>query len=178
VILVIYAHPYPTRSRACAALLGAIRDYPDLEVRSLYDLYPDFDVDGDAERAALERAQLVVWLHPMYWYSVPALLKHWFDHVFIKGWAHADGGTALAGKDCLWVATTGGGEDAFTPEGRHRHPFEAFVAPIKQTAVYCGMNWLPPVAVRGSHQVSPEELREAGLKLRSTIDAWSASRSG
>lgn len=174
-ILVIYAHPYPARSRACAALLEAIRGLEGVEVRSLYDLYPDFDINGDAERRALEGARLVVFLHPMYWYSVPALLKHWFDHVLIKGWAHGDGGRALAGKDCLWVCTTGGGEDAFTPQGRHRHPFDAFEPPMRQTAQYCGMNWLPSIAVRGSHEVSPEELRAAGEKLRATLDAWAAA---
>lgn len=177
-ILVVYAHPYPARSRACAALLEAIRGLADVEVRSLYDLYPDFDIDGDAERRALERARLVVWLHPMYWYSVPALLKHWFDHVLVKGWAHGEGGRSLAGKDCLWVTTTGGGEDAFTAQGRHRHPFQAFEPPIRQTAQYCGMNWLPPIAVRGSHDVPVEELRAAGGNLRSAIDAWVAGGKG
>ncbi len=171
-ILVVYAHPYPAHSRACAALLEGIRDMADLKVRSLYDLYPDFDIDGEAERGALARAKLIVWMHPFYWYSVPALLKHWFDQVLIKGWAHADGGRALAGKDCLWVTTTGGDEEAFTPAGRHGHPFEAFEPPIRQTAQYCGMNWLPPLAVRGSHQVPPEELREAGSRLRARLDAW------
>jgi len=176
VILVIYAHPYPARSRACATLLAALRDRQGLEVRSLYELYPDFDIDGDAERAALERASLVVLLHPMYWYSMPALLKHWLDHVFIKGWSHGDGARALAGKDCLWVTTTGGGDDAFTPEGRHGHPFEAFEPPMKQTARYCGMNWLTPIAVRGSHQVSAEALREAGRQVRAAVDGWAQSK--
>ena len=171
-ILVIYAHPYPARSRACAALLAAIRGAADVEVRSLYDLYPDFDIDGDTERAAVERAGLVVWLHPLYWYSVPALLKHWFDHVLIRGWAHGENGRALVGKDCLWVTTTGGDEQAFTPEGRHRHAFEAFEPPVRQTAAYCGMNWLAPLAVRGSHAVDEAALREAGERLRARLDEW------
>jgi glutathione-regulated potassium-efflux system ancillary protein KefF len=175
VILVIYAHPYPASSRACKTLLEAIRDANGLEVRTLYDLYPDYDIDGDAERAALERAKLVVFLHPFYWYGVPGLLKHWFDHVFIKGWSHGDGGRALAGKDCLWVTTTGGDEEAFSPEGRHGHAFEAFVPPMKQTAVYCAMNWLPPIAVNGAHSVSTTALREAGGLVRKTLDAWSAA---
>jgi len=76
-ILVIYAHPYPAHSRACAALVAAIRDAEDVQVRSLYDLYPDFDIDGQAERAALAGAQLIVWLHPFYCFGGPALLKHW-----------------------------------------------------------------------------------------------------
>jgi glutathione-regulated potassium-efflux system ancillary protein KefF len=172
VILVVYAHPYPARSRACAELLAAIRDLPDLEIRSLYELYPDFDIDGEAERGALDRAGLVVWLHPFYWYSVPALLKHWFDQVLMQGWAHGEGGRALAGKDCLWVATTGGDDRAFSPEGRHRHAFEAFEPPIRQTAQYCGMNWLVPLRVSGSKSVSLEELREAGAKLRARLDEW------
>ena len=175
-ILVIYAHPYPASSRACAALLEALRGRDGLEVRSLYELYPDFDIDGDAERAALERARLVVWLHPFYWYGAPALMKHWFDHVLVKGWAHGEGGAALRGKDCLWVTTTGGDEDAFTPQGRHAHPFEAFEPPIRQTARYCGMNWLAPIAVRGSHQVPAEALREAGRSVRSAIDAWAEAK--
>ena len=107
-IAVIYAHPYPRYSRACAALLQGIEGVAGLEVRSLYDRYPDFDIDGDAERSALEKARLVVWMHPLYWYTAPALLKHWFDHVLVKGWAYGEGGGALAGKDCLWVTTTGG----------------------------------------------------------------------
>jgi glutathione-regulated potassium-efflux system ancillary protein KefF len=175
-ILVIYAHPYPARSRACAALVSAIEDREGLEIRSLYDLYPDFDIDGDAERAALGKAKLVVFLHPLYWYSMPALLKHWFDHVFIKGWSHGEGGRALEGKDCLWVTTTGGGEGAFSPEGRHGHPFAAFEPPMKQTARYCGLNLLEPFAVHGSHEVPAEALRQAGASVRAAIDAWAKAR--
>ena len=55
-ILIVRAHPYPQRSRAGRALLEAVHDLPDLEVRSLYDLYPDFDIDVAAEQAALARA--------------------------------------------------------------------------------------------------------------------------
>ena len=58
-ILVLHAHPYPRTSRAGAALLAAIRDLPSLEVRSLYELYPDFDIDVAAEQAALERADVL-----------------------------------------------------------------------------------------------------------------------
>ncbi len=173
-ILVIHAHPYPSRSRAGAALLEGIRDLPGLELRSLYDLYADFDIDVAAEQAALERAGLVVWLHPLYWYTVPGLMKHWFDEVLVGGWAHGKGGTALAGKDCLWV-TTAGDVLAFSPEGRHHHSFAAFVPVVEQTARYCGMNWLPPFVVHGAHEVIDEALREAGWQLRSRLEAWEDS---
>ncbi len=172
-ILVIHAHPYPRNSRAGAALLEAIRDIPALELRSLYDLYPDFDIDVAAEQAALERADLVVLLHPLYWYTVPGLLKHWLDEVLTGGWAHGRGGTALKGKDCLWV-TTAGDVESYTPAGRHHHAFEDFVPVVEQTARYCGMGWLEPFVVHGAHEVADDALREAARTLRARLDLWAA----
>jgi glutathione-regulated potassium-efflux system ancillary protein KefF len=168
-ILVIHAHPYPKHSRAGAALLAAIRDIPGLEVRSLYQLYPDFDIDTPAERRALEGASLVVLLHPLYWYTTPAILKHWFDVVLVKGWAYGEGGTALKDKDCLWVTTTGGDAQAFSPGGRHAHPFETFVPVVEQTMRFCGMRWLEPIAVHGAHDISDDELRAAAQEVRRRI---------
>src|SRR5437773_4537930 len=132
-IVVIHAHPYPSRSRACRALIEAIRGLPDTEVRSLYDLYPDFDIDVGSEQDALARATVVVWLHPLYWYSMPGLLKHWFDKVLERGWAYGEGGTALAGKRCLWV-TTAGSDDASYAKCSSLASLASFVAPIEQSA--------------------------------------------
>lgn len=168
-ITLIYAHPYPSRSRACAALLSAIEDLPGLNVRSLYDLYPDFDIDANAERGALEDARLVVWMHPLYWYTTPAMMKLWFESVLVKGFAWGQGGTKLKGKDCLWVATTGGDEDAYSPAGRHAHEFQSFVPVVEQTARFCGMNWLEPLIVHGSHLIADEALFEAGTRLRGRL---------
>ena len=168
-ILVIHAHPYPGRSRAGGALLAAIRDIPGLEVRSIYNLYPDFDIDPAAEQRALERADVVVLLHPLYWYTTPALLKHWFDVVLVKGWAHGVGGTALKGKECLWVTTTGGGEDAFTAQGKHGHEFTAFAPVVEQTMRFCGMRWLEPFVVYAGHQISDDELRSEAQHLRKRL---------
>ena len=173
-ILIIYAHPYPQRSRAGRALLEAVRDLPDLEVRSLYDLYPDFDIDVAAEKAALARADLVVWMHPIYWYSVPGMLKHWFDVVLIRGWAYGDGGDALQCKHCLWVATTGGRESSFAETGVHQLPFEEFVAPIRQTARFCGMEWEAPLVLHGAHVIPEEEITTAASVLRDRLSKWIA----
>ncbi len=172
-ILIIHAHPYPQRSRAGGALLAAVRDLPDVEVRSLYDLYPDFDIDVAAEQAALLRADLVVWLHPVYWYSVPAMLKHWFDVVLVRGWAYGDGGVALQGKHCLWVATTGGRESSFAETGVHQLPFAEFMAPIRQTAIFCGMVWEQPLAVHGAHVIADDEIAAAATAFRERLSNWS-----
>jgi glutathione-regulated potassium-efflux system ancillary protein KefF len=175
-ILVVFAHPYPRRSRAGTALLGALADLAATEVRSLYDRYPDFDIDAESEQAALARAQLVVWLHPLHWYGVPGLLKHWFDIVLVKGWAYGEGGDALAGKDCLWTVTTGGEETAFSAAGPHAHPFADFVPPVEQTARYCGMNWLAPLVVHGAQEAGDEALATAAATFRSRLNAWRAAR--
>jgi len=174
VILAVYAHPYPHYSRACATLLEAIQDLPGLKVRSLYDLYPDFDIDVRAEQEALESADLVVWMGPLYWYSVPALLKHWFEKVLLQGWAYGAGQARLKGKDCLWVTTAGGDEIAFSPGGRHGHPLEVFVPVVEQTALFCRMNWLPPFVVLSAHDVRETVLREHGVRLRERLEAWRA----
>ena len=177
-ILVIHAHPYPSRSLAGGALLAAVRGMPDLEVRSLYDLYPDFDIDPEAERRALERARLVVLMHPLFWYTTPAILKHWFDEVLVRGWAYGEGGTALAGKDCLWAITTGGDEHAFSGAGRHGHPLATFAPVVEQTMRFCGMNWLEPFVVHGAHQVAPEALQAAGAELRARLEGWRVAHGG
>jgi len=169
-VLVIYAHPYPGRSRACSALLRAIGDLAQVEVRSLYDLYPDFDIDVGAEQAALERAKLIVWLHPLYWYTVPGMMKHWFDVVLLGGWAHGEGGRALEGKEVLWATTTGDAEK-YALSGAHAHPFEAFVPVVEQTARYCHMKWLEPFVAHDSHELSDEALVERSRRFRQRIEA-------
>jgi glutathione-regulated potassium-efflux system ancillary protein KefF len=173
-ILIVYAHPYPKHSRACRVLLEAVRDLPDVEVRSLYDLYPDFDIDIAVEQATLTRAALVVWLHPFYWYSVPALLKHWFDVVLARGWAYAtkeNEASALHGKRCLWVTTTGGDAAAYSPAGMHEQPFANFVAPIEQTARFCGMQWLSPMVVHAAHTVTGDQLLAVAQTFRDRLNA-------
>jgi glutathione-regulated potassium-efflux system ancillary protein KefF len=172
VIQVLYAHPYPSHSRANAALLAAIRDLQGVQVRSLYDLYPDYDIDAEAERKAMEGARLVVFMHPIYWYTTPALLKHWFDQVLARGWAYGDGGTALRGKDCLWIVTTGADETAYTPGGKHGHPFESFSPVVEQTARFCGMNWLEPFVLHGAHHIPDDELRRGAELLRERVAAY------
>ena len=175
-IVVIAAHPYPSRSRAHRALLEPVRGEPDVEVRALYDLYPDFDIDVAAEQGALEGAGLVVWMHPLYWYGVPGMLKHWFDRVLVSGWAHGKGGTALHGKDCLWVTSTGGDAEAYSPQGRHERAFAAYIPAVEQTARYCGLRWLEPLVVHGAHLVKDEALVQAGERLRERLAAWRAAR--
>lgn len=170
-ILVLQAHPYPDRSRANRALGLAIKDLPGVQIRSLYDLYPDFSIDVDEEQRALAACSTVVWQHPIYWYTVPALLKLWFEKVLTLGWAYGQGGRALAGKRCLWVATTGADAEGYSPAGMHAHPFSAFAPVVMQTARFCGMTWLDPIVVYGAHKITSEELEAHGARYRARLEA-------
>jgi glutathione-regulated potassium-efflux system ancillary protein KefF len=175
-IVVVHAHPYARRSRACAALLRAFEGLAGAQVRSLYERYPDFDIDVAAEQEALSKAALVVWLHPMRWYGPPALLALWFEKVLAEGWAYGDGGRALAGKDCLWVVTAGGDEAAFSPSGRHGRPFASFVPPVEQTARYCSMRWLEPHVLLGARVADAAAREASAAALRARLEAWRAGR--
>jgi glutathione-regulated potassium-efflux system ancillary protein KefF len=185
-ILIIHAHPYPQHSRTTKAMLDAVRARPDVEIRSLYDLYPDFDIDIQAEQAALTRADLVVWLHPIYWYSVPAMMKYYFDVVLTLGWAYGEvngavnglKAQALAGKSCLWVTSTGGTESSYTAEGVHQLLFDDIEKPIRQTALFCGMTWAPPIILHGAHVVSEADVAAAANQFHARLIAHSATQKG
>lgn len=177
-IYIVFAHPYPSQSRANRTLLEAVSDLAGVEVCSLYDRYPDFDIDVAAEQAALSRAQLIVWMHPLFWYSVPGLMKHWFDKVLTFGWAFGDGGAALRGKDCLWVTTTGGSAETYSAAGIHQRPFGEFVKPVQETASFCGMNWQSPLVVHGAHDIEGAALAERARQLRKRLEEWLATHGG
>ena len=173
-ILVVYAHPYPTRSRAGRALIEAIRGLAGVQVRSLYDLYPDFDIDVAAEQRALTQAQLVVWLHPFYWYSVPGLMKHWFDKVLEQGWAYGNGGTALAGKRCLWATTVGAAEATYCVAGENLRTFPCYTDPLEQTARFCGMQWEAPFVVFDARVITDDTLQAEATRFRRRLEAYAS----
>lgn len=171
-ILVLAAHPQLHLSHVNAAMLQAARGLGDaVEVRDLYALYPDYLIDVQAEQQALNRAQLVVWLHPIQWYSMPALMKLWLDEVLTYGWAYGRSGTALRGKDIWLVASTGGPASSYHPASYNRYFFDAFLPPYEQTAALCGLRFLPPLLLHGAHTVGEQDMREHvevfGERLRS-----------
>jgi glutathione-regulated potassium-efflux system ancillary protein KefF len=165
-ILVIVAHPELEQSRANRRLLQAARALERksppgrLAVRDLYALYPDYLIDIAVEQAALKAARLVVWQQPVRWYGMPPLLKLWLDDVLTFGWAYGPGGDALRGKDLWLVASTGGAEDSYRPDGYNRYFVDAFLPPYEQTAALCGLRFLPPLLLHGAHRASPAEIEQ------------------
>jgi glutathione-regulated potassium-efflux system ancillary protein KefF len=167
---VVYAHPYPDRSVANRALIAALDGFADLRLASLYDLYPDWAIDVEAEQAALVPAKLLIWQHPMHWYGLTPMLMLWLDKVLAPGWAYGSGGTALQGKTCLWAVTTGGGDErAYNEHGIHSHGFEDFVRPVRQAATLCGMTFAEPFVLHGAHRSSSAALEAAALAYRERV---------
>jgi glutathione-regulated potassium-efflux system ancillary protein KefF len=156
-IYVVAAHADWRSSRVNRRLLQAAQAAGQVTVCDLYARYPDYDIAVATEQQALRKAQLVVLLHPVQWYSMPALLKLWLDEVFSHGWAYG-GGTALQGKDLWLVASTGGAESSYHPQGYNRYFFDAFMPPYEQTAALCGMRFLPPMVLHGAHTAANDEV--------------------
>lgn len=173
-VLVLFAHPRLERSRANARLLAHVPS--SVTLHDLYERYPDFAVDVAEEQARLLAHDVVVWHHPVYWYSAPPLVKQWIDLVLSFGWAYGPGGTALAGRSVLHAVTTGGGSAAYQTDGMHGWTLAEFLRPLQRTATLCGMRWLPPFAVHGTHRLSDEDLERAGQRYGRLLGALADGR--
>ena len=80
-----------------------------------------FAADLEAEMCKVEWCDLMIWQFPLWWFSVPAILKGWFDRVFAMGrfygYGHIYETGILKGKKALLSLTTGGPWDSYQPDG-------------------------------------------------------------
>jgi glutathione-regulated potassium-efflux system ancillary protein KefF len=173
-IVVLVAHPQQEHSRVHRRLMqaAAMAAPARVEVRDLYALYPDYLVDVPAEQALLADAKLVVWQHPIHWYGMPPLMKLWLDEVFAFGWSYGPGGQALQGKDLWLVASTGGAEASYRPDGYNRYFFDAFLPPYEQSAALVGMRFLPPLLLHGAHRIGDEALAAHADLYAQRLASW------
>lgn len=156
-ILVLFAHPVLERSRVNRRLIEGIKDLAGVTVRDLYELYPTLAIDVKAEQEALLAHDVIVFQHPFYWYSSPAIFKEWQDLVLEHGWAYGHGGTQLRGKITFNAISTGGPESAYRHGGYNRFTIRELLAPWEQTAHLCGMRYLAPFAIHASLRVVGED---------------------
>ncbi|QDU65090.1 NAD(P)H-dependent oxidoreductase [Engelhardtia mirabilis] len=176
-ILLILSHPAFERSRANRALLEAVRDLEGVRVHDLYEEYPDFAIDVEREQGLLREHDVIVFQHPFYWYSVPSLLKEWMDLVLEYGFAYGHAGHELDGKWWLSVITTGGGVESYCRAGGNRFTMRELTAPLEQTARLCGMHFLPPFLVHGTHLLNgPQDFRPVGAEYRELVGALRGGR--
>ena len=170
-ILVLFAHPALEKSRVHRRLVEAVQHVEGVELHDLYELYPDYGIDIKREQALVESADLVVFQHPFYWYSTPARLKEWQDLVLEHGWAYGGSGAALHGKRLLSVITTGGGEESYCREGYNHCTMRELLAPIEYTARLCGMDYLPPYVIHGTHRLREADIAREAEAYRRTLEA-------
>lgn len=171
-VLVLFAHPALERSRVNIRLAREARSVPGVTFHDLYEEYPEFLIKVKREQKLLEDHRVIVFQHPFYWYSTPAILKEWQDLVLEYGWAYGKGGTALKGKVLLNAVTTGGPQEAYRAEGHNRFTMRQFLAPIDQTARLCGMEYLAPYVIHRSLVIAdPEEAAPQALQYRALLEA-------
>lgn len=161
-ILILFAHPLFEKSNANDALVRHIPASPNITFHDLYQEYPEFDIDLKREQELLMLHDIIIWHHPMYWYSCPPLLKQWIDIVLEHGWAYGKEGTALKGKKLLQVITTGGRKENYCATGKDRYTIVQLLEPFNQTAKVCNMIYLPPFVVHGTHAMDEQGYDENG----------------
>ncbi len=108
------------------------------------------DVRREIER--LERADLVILQFPLWWHAQPAMLKGWFDRVFVAGGLYTsamryDRGY-FRGKRAICSVTTGAPETAFGLSGRGGN-MEHILWPMQYSLHYMGFAVLPAFVAYG-----------------------------
>ncbi len=108
--------------------------------------------DVRREIARLERAELVLFQFPVWWHGQPAILKGWFDRVFVNGGLYTstmryDRGY-FRGRKAVCSVTTGAPEIAFGP-GCRGGDIELILWSIHVSLHYLGFHVLPPFVAFG-----------------------------
>jgi len=170
-ILILFAHPALEKSRSQRALLKSAEKLEGVTINDLYENYPDFDVDILREQKLLLEHDIIVWQHPLYWYSGPALLKQWLDLVLEHGWAYGKDGQALKGKRVFNAFSSGGGKNAYAASGIQGCTMGQVLMPFQRTAELCKMSYLPPFWVPGTHRMDTQQINEYGRLYRKLLIA-------
>lgn len=125
-----------------------------------------FAADITAEQQKLLWAQIVLFIFPLWWYSVPAILKGWIDRVLTYGFAY--GPRNLRGRRAMLMLTTGGPAQLFTPE--KRVVMSDMLEPIQRgTLAFCGFDVLPLFAAYGADNAIPEQREQYLLQFTQVL---------
>lgn len=106
--------------------------------------------------------QLLILQFPLWWFSMPAILKGWVDRVLSMGFAYDLDGRwydhgGLKGRRAMLSVTTGDPESCFGPRGIHG-PMDGILWPIQRaTLSHCGFQVLPPFVAYAVTRASEAE---------------------
>lgn len=146
----------------------AERKSPDYLVYALEQRYNyekhTIAADIAAEVEKVIAADLIIFNFPLFWFSVPAILKGWIDRVLISGVCYGgmrfydQGG--LKGKKAMLTFTLGGRQHMFGPDAIHGE-LEVMLRPIlRGTLAYVGLEVLPPFVGYHVPYITPEARSE------------------
>jgi len=87
----------------------------------------------DTEQQKIEWCDLMIWQFPLWWGSVPAILKGWVDRVFAMGRVYGQGHLyetgMFQGKKAMLSITVGGHPEMYLPDG-YTGDIHAILRPI------------------------------------------------
>ena len=172
-VVIISGHPNLKNSVGNKTILERVSTVlPEIEIRRLDALYPNYQIDVAKEQEALLNADIIVWQFPFSWYSLPGLMKLWLDQVMVHGFAH--GSTAkLGGKKLILSFTAGAPQALYSPEGFFRHTVENYLTPFKTTAALCNLELQTPIYTCGITYVGRDAAKAA---LQETLAKEHAKR--
>lgn len=168
-ILILFAHPAFHKSRINKKLIEGVEGLEGVTINNLYEKYPDFFIDVRAEQKLLTEHDVIVWHHPFYWFSAPAIIKEWMDLVLEHSFAYGSHGRALKGKWAISAISTGGKKEVYCKTGSNNFTINQFLIPFNQSANLCRMKYLPPFVIHGSHTISEQDLENYARQYRELI---------
>ncbi|GIM45425.1 NAD(P)H dehydrogenase [Collibacillus ludicampi] len=126
-----------------------------------------FSPDIAAEMEKLRWADFVLFQFPLWWFSVPAILKGWIDRVFAMGFVYGGGmwydKGGLKGKKAMLSLTTGGPAHIYSKDGINGD-IDQILFPIHHGMLFfSGMEVLPPF-IAWSVASASDEQRERYLE--------------
>ena len=175
-LLILFAHPALEKSRIHKGMIRHISQIENVTMHDLYEEYPDFDIDVTKEQKLLLQHDVIIWQHPFYWYSAPAIIKQWMDLVLEHGWAYGENGKMLQKKKVFNAISCGGSKEVYSQTGRNRFSISQFLVPFDQTAALCGMLYLPPFVVHGTHRLEKGDIELYSLQYEQLITAFTNDR--
>ncbi|WP_256977927.1 NAD(P)H-dependent oxidoreductase [Rhodococcus sp. 14-2470-1a] len=135
--------------------------------------------DIAAEQDKVRRADAVVLQFPLWWFSMPAIMKGWVDRVFVEGFGYgirkAEGGTRrygdglMAGTRALVVTSMGGSEHTVSARGINGS-LDELLFPIQHGFFwYTGMAVLPPVLIPSADRMTEDGYAAAEAHLQARL---------
>ena len=136
--------------------------------------------DVIAEQEKLRAADAVILVFPLWWFSMPAIMKGWIDRVWAFGLAYGYQGAGntyrygeggFAGKRALLCVSVGGPEEDYSPRGING-PLEQLLFPITHgTLFFPGMSVLPTFASYGTAHMDATAMRALAERWRHHVAA-------